>query len=86
MLRCRYRSAQEVQQRFSRKYQDSSAGRKSRSGSGSRSRSRCGRGTGAEVLVLVQWCWCREVVQSRRKGAEVQNGKQRCRGVEVLRC
>jgi len=26
------------------------------------------------------------VVQSRRKGAEVQNGKQRCRGVEVLRC
>ena len=56
MLRCRYRSAQEVQQRFSRKYQDSSAGRKSR-----------------------------EVVQSRSKGAEVQNGKQRCRGVEVLR-
>ncbi len=52
MLRCRYRSAQEVQQRFSRKYQDSSAGRKSRSGS--RSRSRCGRGAGAEVLVLVQ--------------------------------
>jgi hypothetical protein len=48
-----------------------------------------GAGAGAgvgEVLVLVQWCWCREVVQSRRKGAEVQNGKQRCRGVEVLRC
>ena len=52
MLRCRYRSAQEVQQRFSRKYQDSSAGRKSRSGSGSRSRSRCGRGAGAEVVLV----------------------------------
>ncbi len=52
VLRCRYRSAQEVQQRFSRKYQDSSAGRKSRSGSGSRSRSRCGRGAGAEVVLV----------------------------------
>ena len=52
MLRCRCKSAQEVQQRFSRKYQDSSAGRKSRSGSGSRSRSRCGRGAGAEVVLV----------------------------------
>ena len=47
VLRCRYRSAQEVQQRFSRKYQDSSAGR-------------AGAGAGAGVgEVLVQRCWCR---------------------------
>jgi len=46
VLRCRYKSAQEVQQRFSRKYQDSSAGR-------------AGAGAGAGVgEVLVQRCWC----------------------------
>ena len=83
MLRCRYRSAQEVQQRFSRKYQDSSAGRKSRSGSGSRSRSR-----GGEVLVQRCWCWCSDAGAERwcRAGAKVLRCRMVSRGAEVLRC
>ena len=80
VMRCRYKSAQEVQQRFSRKYQDSSAGR-------------AGAGAGAGVgEVLVQRCWClcsdagaEVLVQSRcRCGGSRQ--QRLSRGAEVLRC
>ena len=78
VLRCRCKSAQEVQQRFSRKYQDSSAGR---AGAGA------GAGVG-EVLVQRCWCWCSGAGAERwcRAGAKVLRCRMVSRGAEVLRC